>query len=398
MKTRRPCIVFAGVLSAGLFSVRLLAAAALDRSTGQAESAPVFERLLTEALSTPDDPCAAGPGDDRDLEDRISRSAAQELVNELNAGPELADGSEETRIQDRAQRAVRRLTAASSRINIEWPDSARFRADVLVASPVIALRTRFRARWALQPIGRPALDAHGAPNRAWQVISPEDDSSMPRDAAVLELFAAHRGPSGRPRVLSRTVAGTCAGSSGLMYRLFEWDSRGPGKLTIPISISGAATEEPSSAITDRSTSFPPAGTLRTGGATITLPDRWFSAIDTWDNPSLCAADSYDMSTDVVRFHDRVTNRPDLVPIAQAIMHAQAREYRAVLAYCGSPTIAKDLIENTPPFVFADTLKVTRLGSGTERVEFGFEDEFTVDVERRPSGWTITRVRIAHHQR
>lgn len=37
------------------------------------------------------------------------------------------------------------------------------------------------------------------------------------------------------------------------------------------------------------------GDLKTNGSAIMLPYCWSSPIDTWDNPSLCAADSYDIS-------------------------------------------------------------------------------------------------------
>jgi len=70
--------------------------------------------------------------------------------------------------------------------------------------------------------------------------------------------------------------------------------------------------------------FAQIGELQTQGALMTLPYCWFSALDTWDNPSLCAVDTYDVARDKVRFETRRYNRPDLVPIAKAIEHARRR--------------------------------------------------------------------------
>ena len=130
---------------------------------------------------------------------------------------------------------------------------------------------------------------------------------------------------------------------------------------------------------------------------MTLPYCWWSVLDTWDNPSLCAADSFDVSGDRVRFKGRVTNRPDLVPIAHAIKHAQGHEYRAVLAYCRSPEIANRILRDVPPFIFADTLTVKSVGPGKETVEFGLTEVFRFDVERVNGGWTITGFRIERQQ-
>jgi hypothetical protein len=74
---------------------------------------------------------------------------------------------------------------------------------------------------------------------------------------------------------------------------------------------------------------------------ITIPYCWFSAIDTWDNPSMCAADIYDLSHDDVRFVSRAVNRPDLLPIAKALEYVSKHDYPAVLAYCASPEMHTD---------------------------------------------------------
>jgi len=146
----------------------------------------------------------------------------------------------------------------------------------------------------------------------------------------------------------------CAGSVGLFYRLFEGDPRRFGDLTL-LTIDGVATREEPSKLKNLSGSFPPVGLSTTGAGHYAAYCYW-SVVDTWDNPSLCAADSFDVSGDRVRFQSRVTNRPDLLPIAAAIKHAQAHEYRAVLAYCRSASIARQIVGGIPEFIFADTFR------------------------------------------
>ena len=97
--------------------------------------------------------------------------------------------------------------------------------------------------------------------------------------------------------------------------------------TLPRSTTAA--EFGSFGLDDKVPGFPQIGKLQTDGPLIIPPYCWFSSIDTWDNPSLCAVDTYDLSRDSVRFRSRTYNRPDLVPIAKAIEYAQQRGYRAV---------------------------------------------------------------------
>src|ERR1017187_3212938 len=87
---------------------------------------------------------------------------------------------------------------------------------------------------------------------------------------------------------------------------------GNGDLELIIKQAGAL------GLDDKVPGFAQIGEFRTVGSSITLPYCWFSPIDTWDNPSLCAVDSYDLSGDRVRFRSHTYNRPDLVPVAKAL--------------------------------------------------------------------------------
>ncbi len=119
---------------------------------------------------------------------------------------------------------------------------------------------------------------------------------------------------------------------------------------------------------------------------------WFSRIDTWDNPSLCAIDTYDLSGDAIRFQRRTYNRPDLLPIAKAIEYAQDRDYPALLGYCTSADVARALVREFLPNFFAEDVKVTHTGKGKERVELGFDHAYRFDVEEQAGRWRIVAFR------
>jgi len=87
----------------------------------------------------------------------------------------------------------------------------------------------------------------------------------------------------------------------------------------------------------------------------------------------------------------VTNRPDIVPIAKAIEFAQAHDYAAVLAYCGSPHLARRMVRDVPPSVYAGgELKITRVGPAKERVEMQDGESYRFDVEKRGDRWLVVR--------
>jgi hypothetical protein len=139
---------------------------------------------------------------------------------------------------------------------------------------------------------------------------------------------------------------------------------------------------------DKVPGFEQIGTLRTSGSLITLPYCRFSPIDTWDNPSLCIVDTYDISADDVRFRSRAYNRPDLAPVAKAIEYAEQRDYRAVRGYCASSEVAHRLVRDLPPYVFADDLRVTHTGKDKERVELGDPQTYRFEVEKLSGRWQV----------
>lgn len=126
------------------------------------------------------------------------------------------------------------------------------------------------------------------------------------------------------------------------------------------------------------------GRLRTKGTTIQLPYCFFSAVDTWDNPTLCAADSFDLSGDKPLFSGRIYNSPDLVTVARAIQYAETHDYSAIRGYCASDTVARKLVREVPPYLFADTLETVKLADGTARF----------DLIKRRGNWRVKRLKIA----
>ena len=134
------------------------------------------------------------------------------------------------------------------------------------------------------------------------------------------------------------------------------------------------------------------GKLSTTGQTIQLPYCFFSKVDTWDNPTLCAADSFDVSGDVPRFIGRIYNSPDLVAVNSAIQHAQARDYAALRGYCTSDAVARKLVREIPPFLFADDLKTVKVSPTRETIIFE-EGPVYFSLVKRRGGWLLDSFRI-----
>ncbi len=234
----------------------------------------------------------------------------------------------------------------------------------------------------------PEEDDFGKPKRRWLLVGSDVESvehEVPQSSVA--LYPLQRGPSGNARFLAEFNRSGCAGSLGVAYDVREWDPKGRGSLEQIIKQPGAF------GLDEEGPGFPQIGELRTKGALITLPYCWFSSIDTWDNPSLCAVDSYDISGDDVRFRSRAYNRPDLLPIAKTIEYAQKRDYRAVLGYCASRDIARRMVRDIPVYIFADDLRVTRTGHAKKHVELGFPSVYRFDVEKRNGHWLVVAFNI-----
>jgi hypothetical protein len=264
----------------------------------------------------------------------------------------------------------------SAEVNKGWPDANRFHFEVSEMAPLVLVKMTFRGRATFSAFGVSERDYENKPSKLWHSVGwDEHRSETVSFQESIGLYPLHRSPDGRARFLVSYVDAGCAGSYKVEYFAYEWDPRGSGDLERIIEVAGAE------GLSDESF-----GELRTEGPILTLPYCWFSAIDWWDNPTMCAVDSYDLSGDEVRFVSRVVNHPDWLPIVRAIQYAQAHDYPAVRAYCGSPEVARRLVSIVPTFVRGEVEpNVKKTGPATETVEFG---GFRFEVEKRGGRWLV----------
>jgi len=345
----------------------------LDQSGSNAD---VQQDLQKIARLSPD-VCGSPEGlseDASDIYNRFFPHAAESITAELNA-PSAAPRPPRERVTD----ALALLEQVSTAVNSAWPEDSRFHFEVLDLAPAIVVKMSIRTSETYYVFSGPAEDA-GKPNAQWRQFEPEEDVGRNAKNTSLVLYPLHRGPSGRPRFLVDFTSSGCIGSFGIAYEAREWNPD-TASLTKIISQDGAwglIVEDPLEGI----------GKLQTEGPVITLPYCWFSPIDTWDNPTLCAVDTYDLSGDDVRFEGKAYNRPDLVPIAKVIEYAEKRDYPAVLGYCASSEVASQIVRDLAPYTFAFELQVTSEGDGKERVELGYDPVYVFEVEKLTDGWRV----------
>jgi hypothetical protein len=348
----------------------------------QSDSVPDLRQLLQKLADFSPDPCGPPYGREEDwhstgVESPLFEQAADIVTQGLNETP----GSP-VPPRDRAAEALKKLERMSAETNAAWPEENRFHFQILDLSPALVVKMTVRTHGRFFVFGIPEEDS-GKPNRLWRRVG-SDDEPVEHDVpqSKLDLYPLHRGTSGNARFFAKFILSGCAGSIGVAYDAREWNPRGMGGLDQVIKQAGAF------GLDDKVPGFVQIGELRTEGSLITLPYCWFSRIDTWDNPSLCAIDTYDISGDNVKFRARTYNRPDLLPIAKAIEYAEQRDYSAVLGYCASRQVARSLVRDVPPHVFAEDLRVTRTGNGKERVELGYDPAYRFDVEKRAGRWLV----------
>jgi len=339
-----------------------------------------FRQSLEKLVDFSPDPCGPPHGGEKDwhsadVEYPIFAQAADIVIQALNAAA-ASSGSP----RDSAAEALKKLERMSGETNAAWPEENRFHFQILDLPPALVVKMTVRTHGRFFVFGIPEEDSIN-PNRLWREVGSDDeffDRQVPQ--SWLEVYPLRRGPSGNARFFAKFVLSGCAGSIGVAYDVREWNPKDTSGVEQVIKQVGSL------GLDDKVPGFAQIGKLQTKGSLITLPYCWFSAVDTWDNPSLCAVDTYDVSGDDVRFRSRVYNRPDLVPIAKAIEYAEQRDYRAVLGYCASGEVAHRMVRDIPPYVHAEALlKVVRTGQGKEYVEVG---AYRFDVESRGNRWVV----------
>ncbi|HEV2198743.1 MAG TPA: hypothetical protein VGR73_02905 [Bryobacteraceae bacterium] len=370
-------VVFLVVTSSGWAQ-----AAVTQQAASKPQPQDVFRQSLQELVAYSPDPCGPPFGNENNwhtsaIESRLF-DAAQGIVADV-----LNDSAAPQEPKDRASAALKRLEDESARINTGWPEENRFHFELLDIAPALVVKMGVRSHERFFVFGI----FEGAPGKAhatWSEIgSDEEGLTYPEVArSSLSLFPLHRGPSGNVRFLAEFGHVGCAGSTGIAYDAREWDSKRFAGFVQIIKQSGAFGLE-------EVPGFPRIGDFKTEGLRVTLPYCWFSPIDTWDNPSMCAVDTYDLSGDKVKFISRVYNRPDLLPVAKAIEYAERRDYAALLGYCRSAQVADGMMRDLPPFVYAGAaIHVTPMGNGRESVELGDGPVYRFDVEKRNGRWLV----------
>lgn len=342
---------------------------------------PDLRRLLGKLNQIPSDPCDASSTDDRQfaqIASAIFDLADNAVVTALNAPYAVSAWP-----RDRAAAALRPFEQASAEINAAWPDASRLHFHVVEFQPALVITVTLRRTGNYFALGAPQSRRANAPAE-WQSLGSGAGQNDLAASTSLELYPLRRGPSGNPRFLAKVIYSGCAGSLGLAYDAEEWD---PSHLSLTQII-----HQQGSLGLGEERDFPQVGKLETEGAIIHLPYCWFSPIDTWDNPSLCALDTYDMSADAVVFRGRRYNRPDLLPVSKALEYAQAHDLPAVRGYCATDATARALVRAVTSHFFADELKVARLAPSRERIEAGDGPVFLFDVEQRAGRWLIAAFR------
>jgi hypothetical protein len=339
------------------------------------------QRLQKLAVLSPD-PCGPPSPQEKDWtradsEFRLFSRAADIVTEALNAASGNAKSPKE-----RATAALGKLEEASSEINADWPEDSRFHFQTLDIPPLLVVKMEFRTGARYFAFGIPHEEVSEKAQPIWHEVGSDDVLEQEPARSLIELFELRRGPSGKARFLAKIEPFGCAGSIGVVYEAREWNPEGIGSFKQIIHQGG------SFGLDDKVEGFPQIGELRTEGSLIALPYCWFSAIDTWDNPSLCAVDIYDVSGDVVKFQSRAYNRPDLVPVAKAIGYAQERDSTAARGYCASSEIADRLVRELPPHFYAEEIQANSIGTGRERVELGDGPAYWFEVEERQGNWVV----------
>jgi hypothetical protein len=361
----------------------------LNARVQQPESPQDLRQLLQRLVGLGPDPCDGTVGrhdpDVRKPAGDVLHLTASLVTEALNRADALHASS-----KNEASAALERVGQLSAEVNAGWPAENRFHFQLFDIQPIFVVRMGVGTIEQYAVFGKSENDSV-APRRVWHEAGSDEAWPVQEMRRWMDIYPLHRGPSGRARFLAHIRVAGCAGSLGVRYDAREWNPES-GFLVQIIRQDGAFGLE-QAANGGRPTAnrpFSPIGKLRADGPAIELPYCFWSPIDYWDNPSLCALDTYDLSGDAIRFRSRAFNRPELVPIARALEHAQNRDYPATLAYCASPAIARRLVRDAPGITSASEPKVIRTGAGALKVVF---DSARFDLVMRDGGWVIAAYRF-----
>lgn len=358
------------------------------RSAQSKESGQEVEQLFKKMAAVSATTCgnsAEDPPDEDKIESAILQAAEDQALENLNARaakPEQAKAIITQKLEP-FERMSKETEAA-------WPKENRWHFEVIEMLPAILVQFTYRTQGHFLALGIVQSTEKDKPPQ-WQNLGEDhwDDYSS-RSWSQLELSRLHRGPSGAVRFLVSMAGGGCAGSWGRKYGVEEWNPKSDFLLSEAISQIGAEgmDSEPEQPPTKK-VPFPTVGVLRTKGMQITLPYCQFTQLDTWDNPSLCMVDTYDLSGDSVVFVSRRYNRPDLAPVAKALEYAKTHDLPALRGYCASEAVARKILRELPGgYGFDAELETVPMGAGREGVRSAYSGVPGFVVEKHGDRWIV----------
>jgi hypothetical protein len=372
------------VLTAWIILLLSGVAAHAQTKTTDEELHRLFARIATAKPDNCDLPTDE-PADEDKVESTILQAAEDRALEGLNTRSAKPEQAKEILIQ-----TLDPLERMSEKVEAAWPKENRWHFEVVEMLPAIVIKLTYRTREHFRAFGIVQSTEKGKLPQ-WQHLGQDHwDNYQDMPWSRLGLYPLHRGPSGAVRFLAAMTGGGCAGSFGLRYAIEEWNPGEDFYVSEVVSQSGAEglDAEPEQPPTKK-VPFPTVGVLKTEGTRITLPYCEFTQLDTWDNPSLCMVDTYDVSEDAIRFVGRRYNRPDLAPIAKALEYAKAHDLPALRGYCASDAVAQKILREFPEgYGFDAELEVLQLGAARERVRPAYSGVPGFVVERRGGRWLI----------
>ena len=340
-------------------------------------------RTLFQRMASAGPNICASPADDPPDEDKVESAildlSQNIILNSLNAAHAKPEDAKEI-----IANALRPLQQMSAEAEAAWPQENRFHFEVVEVLPLVAVMFTYRDYAHYRVFGF-ASSSEAPSHEKWQDLGRDEFEGRFASLGRLHLYPLSHGLSHRPRFLMHFQGGGCAGSLGVQYVIQELDES--GYLSEVLKQAGAlgldaSPEQPPT----KKEPFPTVGELKTDGPRITLPYCVFTHLDTWDNPSLCMVDTYDLSGDAVRFVSRRYNRPDLIPVAKALEYAEAHDLPAVRAYCASDEVARKIMREG--YGFGSQLEVVDLGQGPKRVRAAYSNDRGFVVQKRGGRWLI----------
>ena len=346
-------------------------------SRGDAQSPPKdpiaeFKKFATLLASQPPFDCNAdrlASPSVHSTEDLLFGSAAEAILQGLNR-----DGGNAAVT---AENVLKNLVNVSDVANAGWPKDNRFKYRLLDLKPMVLVQFSIRSSDSFAAFGVPESIGR-TKNTNWMRLSFDDLRSSPRPSASdkLQVYALHRGPSGRPRFLAKFDRVDCGSGWRIEYAAYEWNP------------SDAFTGSRLRSIIQRH-GVEPGGEV-TANQTLTMSYCWHSVVDTSARASLCSVDVYDVSGDEVRFVETRTNRPDLEAVARIIEHAQARDLRAVEAYSANRRIASAIVQQIPSsHLYFAGVSVKPIAPDREFVELEDGIRLRFELSRVDGLWKVT---------